>query len=160
MKKHVLYIVILFTLLVCGFSGNRYGKPYGKLIQEEATLGLLGTHNSLGYRVEEIEKHFHGKERWLGKAADQTADPNVWAANSLTPFVAISGDNSYGTDHTGAVNEIDEASVVNIGDTPVQSGMVRFDFHKILVTDVDHDTPYKLRIVYGSGTRAAAVTAG
>ena len=55
-------------------------------IDNQATLGLLGTNNSLAYRVHEIEKHFHSPERWLGILGAQTATD--WADDTLTPFVA------------------------------------------------------------------------
>lgn len=41
------------------------------------TLGLLGTSNSLAYRVHELERHFHGYERWYGKSADKSG-VNPW----------------------------------------------------------------------------------
>jgi len=52
-------------------------------IDNKAVDGLLGVSNSLGYRVHEIERHLHGRERWLGKAGSQTATD--WADNVLTP---------------------------------------------------------------------------
>ena len=116
-----------------------------------STNGLLGKNNSLAYRVHEIERHFHNKERWLGKKGTQTATD--WADNVLTPFVAISGSDTYGADTD------DEALVLGIDNTPVDSGNVKFDVHRLLIVDVDHDTPYKIRIIYGSGTMAEAITA-
>ena len=71
----------------------------------------------------------------------------------LTPFVAISGENTYGAGAT------DEALVFGTADTPVTDGMTKFDIHRLLVVDVDHDTPYKLRLVWGTGTMDDAVTA-
>ncbi|MBW2308518.1 MAG: hypothetical protein JRG73_16450 [Deltaproteobacteria bacterium] len=38
--------------------------------------------------------------------------------------------------------------------------MTRFHLHRLFVVSVDHDTPYKLRFIYGSGTMADAITAG
>lgn len=99
-----------------------------------------------------VEEHHHGRERWLGKLASQTATD--WADDVLTPFVAISGANAYGADAN------DEAQVLGTADTPIRSGMIFFDFHRILIVSVDHGTPYKLRIVWGTGTMADAITAG
>jgi len=157
MKKILLGVIL--TLFLCTsltFGGGVHSGILGgeglDKIDNKASLGLAGTSNSLAYRVEEIEKHFHSRERWLGLHASPTG--TNWADDVLTPFVAISGAGVYGA---GAS---DEALVLGTDDTPVISGMTKFDVHRILVTDVDHDTPYKLRLVYGTGTMDAAVTAG
>jgi hypothetical protein len=121
-------------------------------IDNKAVDGLLGVSNSLAYKVHELERHFHGRERWRGKAASQTATD--WAADLLTPFRAISGANTYGGDAN------DEALVLGTDDTPIISGMVRYDLHRIMMVNASSQTAYKLRIVYGSGTMADAITAG
>ncbi|GAH24608.1 unnamed protein product, partial [marine sediment metagenome] len=51
----------------------------------------------------------YNRECWKGKRATQTA--TEWAASVLTPFRAISGPNSYGTDTD------DEAKVLGTADT-------------------------------------------
>jgi len=121
-------------------------------IDSAPTDGLVGVEGSLAYRIHEIEKHFHSRGRWLGKLGTQTA--TAWADDTLTPYQAISGNDDYG----GDVN--DEALVVGTDDAPQITGMVKFDLHKVLITAVSVDTVYKLRIVYGSGTMAAAIIAG
>jgi hypothetical protein len=121
-------------------------------IDMAATDGLLGTANSLAYRVHEIERHFHGRERWLGKKAVQTATD--WADNVLTPFRAISGNNTYGGDAN------DEALVLGTADTPVMAGNTRFDMHRFMVVGASASTVYKVRFVYGRTTMAAAILAG
>lgn len=133
-----------------GFRGIMGGQQLEK-IDRLATQGLVGVVDSLAYRIEEIEKHFHNLERWVGKKGVQTATD--WADDVLTPFVAISGSGVYGADTD------DEALVIGVDNTPIISGMVMFDFHRLLITDVGHNTPYKLRIVHGSGTMAAAISA-
>ena len=118
-----------------------------------ATDGLEGVPNSLSYRVHEIEKHHHSRERWLGKRGSQTATD--WGVDTvITPFQAISGNNTYGADAN------DEALVIGTGDSPLISGMVKYDLHRIFIADVSVDTKFKLRIVYGSGTIGDAITAG
>lgn len=124
----------------------------GAQIDKLTTNGLLGVSDSAAYRIHEIETHIHSPERWLGISGDQSGDN--WAIDTLTPFVAISGSNAYGTDTD------DEAKVLGIDDTPVIAGNVKYDLHRLLILDVDHDTVYKLRIVYGTGTMVAAITAG
>jgi hypothetical protein len=100
----------------------------------------------------EIEHHYHNRERWRGKLAVQTATD--WADDTLSPFRAISGNNAYGSD----VN--DEALVIGTADTPAIAGMTKYDPHLIFVVDASSSTVYKIRLVYGSGTMAAAIAAG
>lgn len=141
-------IIVILAVLVLFIMGNRYGPEY---LDNMATKGLTGTVDSIAYRIEAIEAHFHSRARWFGIAASPTATDK--AADRLTPFVAISGDGAYGTDTD------DQADVFGTADTPIIAGMLYYDFHEILVVDVDHGTPYKLRICYGTGTQAEAVTA-
>jgi len=47
------------------------------VIDDAAVKGLLGTNNSLAYKVHEIEKHFHNWERWFGVALTPNAEINV-----------------------------------------------------------------------------------
>lgn len=122
------------------------------LIDGAAVDGLLGTSNSLAYKVHEIERHFHGRERWRGKKAVQTATD--WADDTLSPFRAISGNNAYGAQAN------DEALVLGTADTPAITGNVRFDLHRLMMVGASSSTAYKLRIVYGTGTMADAITDG
>lgn len=115
------------------------------------TLGLNGVEDSLAYRTDEIEKHFHNRERWVGKKAVQTGTD--WADDVLTPFQAISGNNDYGSD----VN--DEALVLGTDNTPIIPGNVKFDIRRFLITELSATTQYKLRIIYGTGTMGDAITA-
>jgi hypothetical protein len=121
-------------------------------IDGAATDGLTGTANSLAYRVHEIERHFHSRERWFGKKAVQTATD--WADDTLNPYVAISGNNAYGTDAN------DAALVFGTDDTPVIAGSAKFDLSQINVVNSNSTSPWKLRIIYGTGTMADAITAG
>ena len=127
------------------------GDNYGKKIDNKETDGLNGVSNSLAYRIEEIEKHFHNRERWFGISADQSG--NDWALDTLTPFRAISGNNDYGSDPN------DEAKVLGTDDTPAITDMIKFDIHRLFIVAVSQDTPYKLCVSYGSGTLAAAIAA-
>jgi hypothetical protein len=121
-------------------------------IDATATNGLAGTANSLAYRVHEIEKHLHNRERWLGKRAVPNA--TEWGTpGTITAFRAISGNNTYGADAS------DEASILGTADAPIIAGNTKLDIHRIIIVGVSSDTHYKLRIVYGSGTMADAITA-
>lgn len=114
--------------------------------------GLDGTPDSLGYKIEEIEKHFHNHEHWRGKLAVQTGTD--WFDDNIdTPFRAISGPNSYGADAN------DEALVIGSADTPISAGMVKYDPYRISIAALSTDTEWKLRMIYGTGTMAEAITA-
>ena len=122
----------------------------------KTTVGLLGVNNSLAYRVHETEKHFHNRERWIGISGDQSGtdwSDSVFDATMIPPFVAISGDDTYGA---GAD---DEAKIIGTSDLPLITGMVKADIHEIFVTAASNTTIFWLRVVYGSGTMADAITA-
>jgi len=125
-------------------------------IDKLATDGLAGTSNSLAYRVHEIEKHFHNTERWFGIQNPQTATD--WAlsvseaATMVGSYQAISGNDDYGADAN------DEAQVWGTADT--LGSYTKLDIHDIFITAASQTTVYYLRIVYGSGTMADAITAG
>ncbi len=157
MKKTIIAILFCFLWISALGFRPRY-IPNSPKIDQEPVAGLLGVEGSLAYEVNEIERHIHSRERWFGISADQSG--NDWALNTLTPFVAISGANEYGTDHAGGAGAVDEAFVIGTDDMPAISGMVKYDVHRILILDVDHSTVYKLRIVYGSVDRATSVSAG
>lgn len=113
--------------------------------------GVTGIAESTSFRLGELTQHHHSRERWRGKKAVQGATD--WFDDTLTPFRAISGNNVYGADAD------DEAKVVGSGDTPIIAGALYYDLHRFLIVDVSHDTVYKLRVVYGTGTMADAITA-
>jgi hypothetical protein len=99
-----------------------------------------------------IEDHIHRKSRVFGKSADQSG--NNWATEDrLTPFRAISGNGDYGADAN------DEAKVFGSSDIPI-SGQTKFDPGEITVVGVNSDTEYIIRMVWGIGTMADAITAG
>jgi len=120
-------------------------------IDGAATDGLAGVSNSLAYRVMELERHFHNRERWWGAVAvpDET---NAIDANVDTPFAATSGNDTWGT----------AIPICGTGDDPTPGdGDTKFDCHRVFVTDLDDDTtPWRLRIIWGAGTSGDAITAG
>lgn len=104
-------------------------------------------------QINEVQGHLLNRERWLGKRAVPTA--TLWGSpDSITPFRAISGANTYGTDVD------DEAKVVGTGDLPLQIDRRKFDLHRLLITGVSSNTHYKLRIICGSGTMLEAIGLG
>jgi hypothetical protein len=103
--------------------------------------------------VEYTEDHLHHRVIWYGKNADQTT--NWCNAATLTSYRATSGDNAWGT----AGN--DPAKCFSTADTlsELGTGLVCGDFDMILVTANSSGNLYRLRLVWGTGTLAEAITA-
>ena len=119
-------------------------------IDQAATDGLSGTSDSLAYRAMELERHIHNVERWWGALADP-GETNAIEANVTRPFVAISGNDDWGV----------AIPICGTDDVPVPATDTLFDCHRILATDMDNDTsPWRLRIIWGTDTSAAAIGAG
>jgi len=107
----------------------------------------------IDHEVVEIAHHLHNRERWFGIVAPQTAVD--WGEQtSLVPYRAISGAGIFGVDAN------DEAQVLGTADTPAIAGMAYFDAHRIEVLAASNADEYVLRLVYGTGTMAAAELAG
>ena len=152
MKIIGIIFIVLFSIMCIAASPVYINVDHGK-IDSRTTDGLLGTNNSLAYRVHEIEKHFHSPERRLSKKGTQTATD--WAdEDTLTAYRAISGSGVYGAGAT------DEALVIGTDDGPYVTGNVKFDLHRIFITALSNDTPFAVRIVWGTGTMDDAVTDG
>jgi len=121
-------------------------------IDNRETDGLSGVHNSLAYRTNEIERHFHSYERWAGAAAIPNAEIHV-ADNILTipaAFQADGGNLTWGA----------WLQVLGSSDTPVIAGSAYFDPHRFMVTDAEHDdTTYLFQVAFGA-SGAAALAAG
>ena len=131
-------------------------------IDNEAVLGLLGVHNSLAYKVHEIETHFHGWERWVGPAASPSAahiaDPlgevGGTPAGVITSFQVTSGANKTWGTALQVFGATDAAVCLPTG------YQASFDPHHIKFTDVQTDKQeWLLRIIYSASTAAAGVTA-
>ena len=117
-------------------------------IDDLAVAGLAGVEDSLAYKVHETETHLHSRGRFWGALADPD-ETNAIDANVNRPFVAVSGDNTWGA----------AVPLCGTADDPTV-GLAKFDAHLILVVDSEHTTPYRLRFIYGTGTSAAAIAAG
>ncbi len=121
-------------------------------IDYKSVLGLLGTADSLAYKVHELEKHFHNSEDWYGLAAVPAGETH--RADDLTSGSRASFQIDAGNDTWGAWLQI-----IGSSDTPNRPGMVKFDLHKIQI--VASETTNKatfIQIGYGE-TGAAALTA-
>ena len=119
-------------------------------IDMAASDGLSGVANSLSYRIQEIERHFHNRERWWGAvgAPDET---NAIEANVTRPFAAPSRADTWGA----------AVPICGTDDDPTPGdGDTKFDIHRLLVTDLDDETDaWRMRIIWGTGTSAAAIGA-
>ncbi len=118
-------------------------------IDNFAVDGLVGTEDSLAYKVNAIQNHNHSRERWWGAVAvpDET---NAIEANVTRPFAAISGNDTWGA----------AIPILGIADDPTV-GLAKFDLHRLLITDLDNETDaWRLRIIFGTGTSGDAITAG
>lgn len=124
-------------------TGNAYHGapvyiPYVVIADNVATAGLNGTHDSLSYRVAEIERHFHSYERWFGSGGE-----------TLTPFTLDSGNNTWGA----------WVALLAAGDTPAIAGSAYYDPHRILITATERNSPYRVQLAFGA-SGAAALAAG
>ena len=121
-------------------------------IDESAADGLGGAvEDSLAYLVEEIDRHFHVRERWWGAVAAPDEDTTVVEVNVSRPFVAISGANTWGT----AIPIMGADDDVGIDADPY------FDPHRVLFVDFNGNaTAWRVRFIWGTGTSADAITAG
>ena len=108
-----------------------------------ATDGLAGVHNSLAYRVHELEKHFHNTPLVYGD--DGTSN---FRADDLTHFTLGAGL----SEAWGTAVALHDGTVIEGG-----SAVKRFDFHRVFVTGVNvADKNYMVEILYGTGAVGAA----
>ena len=131
-----------------GYDGIDYTEI--NKIDSAITTGLLGVEDSLGYRIEEIEKHFHSNERWFGLA--KAPNLEVHRADRIgvgvVPFQIDAGAADWGA----------WVQIFGSADTPADTGMVYFDPHRLLVTDMEANATYFFQFAYNT-SGAAALTA-
>jgi len=120
-------------------------------IDEAATLGLLGTGNSLAYRVHEAERHMHFYERWYGAAAVPNAPAHVAdrIGTATTAFQADAGNNTWGA----------WLQVLGTTDMTVADGAY-FDPHRAMITAVERANAIHFVQVGAGASGAAALLAG
>jgi hypothetical protein len=111
-----------------------------------AVGGLTDTHNSIAYRLGELERHFHNYPRWFGVAAAPSgthkADP---VGQAIAPFVIDGGNKVYGT----------WVQILGSADTTTY-----YDIHKFLVSATETASVVHF-IQVGFGTSGAqALTDG
>lgn len=104
-----------------GFGSQGSGNP--PKLDSQATLGLAGTVDSLAYRIEEIEHHFHSENQCYGATS---ASVPTMVRDSLVPITVTAGDAAWGSElilHPG--------SVIESG-----SSTMKFDLHTLRVSSV------------------------
>jgi hypothetical protein len=162
-KQLVTTLNLVPTTAMRGTDGAALASVVGALDTAAATGAVTGTDLMMAYvkqlvtelatvaaDADHSEEHVHNRVVWYGKNADQTT---IWCnAESMTGFVATSGDNAWGTAGT------DPAKCFNVTDvlTELGTGLVCADFDKILITANTSNTMYRGRVVWG--TVAQSVT--
>lgn len=113
-------------------------------IDNASVLGLSGTHDSLAYKVHEIEKHLHAIERWYGK----NPTTGFLLAESLTSFQTTAGLlEAWGTEL-----QISQGTEVEGGDSNK-----KVDFHRVFFTSASStDSTFFLELRYGETTFASS----
>jgi hypothetical protein len=97
--------------------------------------------------AEHSDDHNHNKERWFGKISGNNEVNAI--ENSFTPFRITSGVGTYGT----------AVCILGSSDVPVQ-GKTYFDIHRLLCVNFQKGEIAKIRMAWGTGTHADAITAG
>ena len=127
-------------------------QPEVNKIDLKATDGLAGVKNSLAYRTHEIETHFHSYERWCEKAGTPSGEDTICVpvgdADGAGVFQPDAGDDDWGS----------WLQIVGATDTPVVTGGVYYELHKLLVTATELNEIYFLQIAFGA-TGAAGLAA-
>ena len=101
--------------------------------QDNVTLAILK-------EAKEIEHHLHNEEIWIGNGVSE---------DSLTGYQLTSGNNDFGS----------EVLLLDTVNTPIRTGKLFFDLHRLFVTAISSATPYLIRLIYGTGTVGDAETA-
>jgi len=131
---------------------EKRGLPVGvRKVDDLATDGLLGTSNSLSYRVHEIEKHLHSSGSWFETAATPSGETHVAdrIGNGAGAFQLDAGNDDWGA----------WVQILGSDDTPARTSQVYFDPHEMAVESTEHTATYFLQFGRGA-SGAAALAAG
>jgi len=118
--------------------GLRSKSSYG--FDNDVSLGLSGTVNSIGYRLAEIEKHLHNTEHVYGNNTYMTEDYPV-------KFTVVGGDNAWGTE-----------LMIYAGDT-IESGSTtkKFDLNTMYIVSASAANQISI-IEFLYGSKGPAIT--
>lgn len=118
-------------------------------IDDLATLGLAGVHNSLAYRVQEIERHLHSYEHWFGAAVipDGEGHQADHIGDTTTAFQVDAGNNTWSA----------WLQILGSEDTPhAMSNMAYYDMHRLAIVSVERaNATHFVQIGFGISAAAA-----
>ncbi len=130
MKKLLLIPVILLLVIPVSVEADNWN---GVAIQD--TLSAILAH---------LDQHDHGRHWLMSKKALQTGSSKADSlALSFYDFdLTADADSTFGT----------PVQLLGSSDTPVVSGFTLFDVHEVVITAVNSDTLYKLRLAWGASS--------
>lgn len=111
----------------------------------------IGNGDPVLKEVIEIEHHLHNREKWFGLAAVALGELHVAdrMAGGIDPFQLVAGNLTFGS----------WVQILGATDTPVGEGMVKFDGHRVIVTDTNSVDPFIVQIAVGELVDLAALIA-
>lgn len=121
---------------------------YAEKIDSAATDGLVGTVDSLSYRVHEAERHVHSYEHWFGAAAIPDGEVHVadHVGGTTTPFQMDAGNDTWGS----------WLQILGSSDTPHLAGNVCYDLHRLTIVAVESaNTTHLVQVAFGASPAAA-----
>lgn len=105
-----------------------------------------GIVDSIKLTVEETEKHFHNYEKWFGLAGTPSGETHrADRAGQAAPFVLTTGNNAFGN----------WVQILGSSDTPVKTGMTKFDLHRMRVTAINDAGVYTIQFACGESSELA-----
>ena len=118
-------------------------------IDSTASDGLVGTEDSLAYRTNEIERHFHSYESWFELAGTPDAELHVAVrvgeADGAGPFIIDAGNDDWGS----------WVQILGSDDTPARAGKVKFDQRRLQIAGAERNNTYFLQVACGTSGDAA-----
>lgn len=128
-----------------------------------AVDGLAGVSNSLAYKVQEVEKHFHNSEFTIGEPEVRDAEVDCMVEATVKPFQIDAGD---GTAGAGSQQWTEAYGtplcVIGTGYTSFYGGNTKFDAGTLQIHTVQSTIDKKIQrvqIIWGTGTVGDAITA-
>ena len=96
----------------------------------------------------EIERHLHSQEKWFGAATTPSGETHIAdrMVGGIDPFTLTAGNDTFGA----------WLQVLGSSDTPVSTGMTKFDAHRFMVTSTDSTLPFIIQIATGESAGLAA----
>ena len=120
---------------------------YTEKIDDVASDGLAGVEDSVAYRAHQLERHHHNYEKWFGLAGTPAAETHRADRmdGAIAAFQLTAGNNDFGS----------WLQVLGSDDTPITVGSVKFDLHRIIVTDTNSTDIFIIQIVTGESAGIA-----